>query len=224
MRQMRPSVTLVALLLLIAVCLPEARGAGGSKIEATAPAKTLAEEAVALYNRGVAARDEAVRLEGLAAVNSDPEERAQIERDAQGSLAAAAEALERAILQNPGMHQAYATLGYVKRRMGEYASALEAYDRAIALQPHYAEALEYRAEALLGLGRIDDAKAAHAILLGQDEARANELLHAMRSWIARQHAQPGATPPEVVSSLAAWVDERLSAQAPPKISPKARHW
>jgi tetratricopeptide (TPR) repeat protein len=224
MRLPGPLAALILLVTSISTVVFDAHGAGTPKIEATSPAETPAEEAVVLYNRGVAARDEGIAFEARAAEIAGPEERARLTREARKSLEAAAATLERAVLQNPRLHQAFTTLGFIKRRLGDYGAALGAYDRAIALQPHYAEALEYRAEALLGLGRIDDAKAAHAVLLGQDSKRAHELLQAMRSWIVQQRAEPGAVNSDSVAGLAAWVGERLSAEAPSEITPKARSW
>ena len=54
-------------------------------------------------------------------------------------------------------------------------------DRALELAPDYGEAIEYRAEAYLGLDRIDDAKKAYMQLFNLDRALADELMEAMRA-------------------------------------------
>ena len=55
--------------------------------------------------------------------------------------------------------------------------------RVVELSPGYAEAIEYRAETYLGLGRLDDAKRAYLTLFAGGSDRAGELLVAMREWL-----------------------------------------
>ena len=78
----------------------------------------------------------------------------------------------------------FSSLGYAYRKVGEYAQALKAYDRALVLDPNYTEAIEYRAEAYLGLGRLDEAKAAYEKLFLRDPERAAQLLVACVKWAA----------------------------------------
>ena len=52
-------------------------------------------------------------------------------------------------------------MGFAYRKTGDYAKALEMYDKALALQPGFPDAIEYRGEAYLALNRIDDAKQAY---------------------------------------------------------------
>jgi tetratricopeptide (TPR) repeat protein len=64
-----------------------------------------------------------------------------------------------AIEQRPWQDNAYNLMGFAYRKLGDYAAALEAYDRALTLNPHNRGALEYLGEAYLELGRPDAAKA-----------------------------------------------------------------
>jgi tetratricopeptide (TPR) repeat protein len=64
-----------------------------------------------------------------------------------------------AIEQRPWQDNAYNLMGFAYRKLGDYAAALEAYDRALTLNPHNRGALEYLGEAYLELDRPDDAKA-----------------------------------------------------------------
>jgi tetratricopeptide (TPR) repeat protein len=45
---------------------------------------------------------------------------------------------------NPNLPQAYNGLGYAYRKLGDYAKALENYDRALQLSPRFVDAIEYR--------------------------------------------------------------------------------
>src|SRR5499426_4500617 len=87
---------------------------------------------------------------------------------------------------NPKLAPAYNGMGYAYRKTGDYAKALENYDQAIELaKPQvFVEAVEYRAEAYLGLNRIDDARQAYLDLFALDRAQADSLMEAMKKWVA----------------------------------------
>ena len=103
------------------------------------------------------------------------------------------------------MCQAYRSLGYALRKTGDYVRSLEAYDKALELSPGYAEAIEYRGEAYLGLDRVEEAKRAYLTLLNGGNARAGELLTAMRKYVDEKRSEGGD-----VAELADWVVKRES--------------
>lgn len=80
----------------------------------------------------------------------------------------------------PDLYQAWNYLGYSHRKLGDAAAALDAYDRALGLKPDYADAIEYRGQAYLALGRLDDAKGAYLALYPGNRKLADQLLAAMR--------------------------------------------
>lgn len=69
-----------------------------------------------------------------------------------GNWSRAADLFRRAVAENPRDHKAYTLLGYSLRHAGRVREAIGAYDRAVALNPAYAEAFEYRAQAHVRLG------------------------------------------------------------------------
>ena len=87
------------------------------------------------------------------------------------------------------MYQAYNGMGFSYRKTGDYAKALEMYDRALALKPGFPDAIEYRGEAYLGLNRIEDAKNAYLEVLAADRKQADTLMAAMQKWIEQQEGQ-----------------------------------
>ena len=101
---------------------------------------------------------------------------------------------------------AYNGLGYALRKTGDYDAALEAYDRAIQLQPGFAQAIEYRAEAYLALGRLDDVRQAYMQLFPTARAQADELLAAVNAWLAA--GQTADVPSEDLAEFTAWAKER----------------
>ena len=110
--------------------------------------------------------------------------------------------------QQPDMYQAWNYVGYAKRKLGDHAAALEAYDRALSINPQYPPALEYRGVALLGLNRVSDAKDAYLALFASDRKQAEQLMAEMRTWITARRAAANGVDAAVLDELAKWVDER----------------
>ncbi len=180
------------------------QAAGGSSAPSVSPADQAADD----YNRGLGHRDKAWQLEERAAAADDPEERGKLEAKALKQYEKAMRAFRSAIEANPRMHQAYSSLGYALRKMGDYQQSLEAYNKALELEPGYTEAIEYRAEAFLGLNRTEEAKQAYLQLFRDDRERADELMAAMKRWVEERTSDPQGLDTSVVEEFAAWLEER----------------
>ncbi|MEE8137864.1 MAG: tetratricopeptide repeat protein [Thermoanaerobaculia bacterium] len=180
--------------------------AGGSSTPT--PTRSPQDEAKAAYERGLRYRDKAWKLEEKAAASTDPKARGKLEGKVQKEFQRAVRAFRDATRSNPRMFQAFSSLGYALRRTGDYEASLEAYNRALELESRYAEAIEYRAEAYLGLNRLDDAKTAYLRLFRGDRERADELMSAMKKWVERRRAEPGTLDRTTIDAFAAWVEER----------------
>ena len=63
-----------------------------------------------------------------------------------------------ALEARPWLDNAHNLMGFAYRKLGDYPAALEAYDKALALNPYNRGALEYLGEAYLELDRPDAAK------------------------------------------------------------------
>jgi len=190
------------------------------------PKKPPAEEAAELYNSGIQHRDKAVALEKEAAAAPAEKDRAKIEKKASKEFERAISDYRQATQLNPNFYQALSDLGFCLRKTGDYNSALEAYNRALSLAAAYAPAIEYRAEAYLGLDQVEDAKKAYLQLFPSDRSHADELLVAMKGWVQKRQANPGAMTPEMVQSFAGWVQEReeLAKQTPSVSELQIRKW
>jgi tetratricopeptide (TPR) repeat protein len=83
----------------------------------------------------------------------------------------AAEAFERAVAADPTLWEAWHDLGVARARSGDDRRAVDAFGRALALQPQHAPSLIARAESLRRLGRRADARADYdaAIKLDEDD-------------------------------------------------------
>jgi tetratricopeptide (TPR) repeat protein len=199
---------------------------GGGPSMPSAPRKTPEQEAVDYYNAGLKYRDRAVDLEKDAAEAKSDKERGKLEGKAQKEFGRAISQFRIATEKNPNFYQACSDLGFALRKTGDYAGALEVYDRAIGLEPTYAPAIEYRAEAYLGLDRVEDSKKAYMQLFSSARREADLLLKAMKGWVEKRRADPGKLAPDAVQEFSGWVAEReqLAGQTPTVSELQQRKW
>lgn len=108
----------------------------------------------------------------------------------------------------PDNYRAHNGAGYSLRKLGDYERALESYERAVALVPSSSEAIEYRAEAYLGLNRLTDAKQAYMHLFVHDRTASNVLMKAMKAWVEKHRSQPAGVDSATVDAFDSWVRER----------------
>jgi tetratricopeptide (TPR) repeat protein len=120
-------------------------------------------------------------------------------------------------------YYAFNGIGFCQRMLGDYEAALAAYDRALKIEPGFPQAVEYRGEAYLNLGKLEEAKAAYMDLFGRERPLADLLLRKMQAWVAaaKQNEQtPGAQ--ARLDEFAKWVEERTAlAQQTASLAPAA---
>jgi tetratricopeptide (TPR) repeat protein len=135
---------------------------------------------------------------------------------AQADYQAAITAQGKALKLHLAYYQAASELGYALRQTGDYRKALGAYNFALQINPDFYPAIEYRGEAYLALGMIDQAKSAYMTLFRNDSGLAGELLTEMEATAAANG--PG--------ELADWVAERktLATLTPHESDPTRQDW
>jgi len=180
-------------------------------------------KARAAYHRGLKSRKDALRRERRAAsAGSD----ARREKE----LGKAATAWQKAIRQfsvaiknDRRMPEAYNELGYALRKTGHYERALKAYEAALYLRPDYYDAIEYRGEAFLHLGRLDDVKQTYMALFRKDRSNADLLMKALGAW---SRDQDMAHADDTLRTFLRWISERqaLAAQSDSLSANNARRW
>jgi len=166
--------------------------------------------AIGNYNSGVRELGKAKDHEADAAKAATDEKKAKALEKARKAYGNALDQFERAADENPAMYQAWNCVGFCQRHLGDYEAALTAYSHALEVNPAYAEAVEYRAEAFLGLNRIEDAKSDYMRLFRDVRPLADELMAAMHRWVEdHQHDSKGVSS-EDLTLFAKWVDERTA--------------
>ncbi len=188
--------------------------------------ETPEEAGQAAYNRGLERRDKAWKLEEEAAAASSDAEREKLLGKAHKQHQKSIPLFKTAVEKVANFHQAYSSLGYALRKTGDYEASLEAYDQALAIEPRYGEAIEYRGEAYLGLNRIDDAKQAYMELFSLDRTLADQLMEAMQGWLEERRADPAGVDAGALDAFASWLEERteLAAQTARLTAAAERTW
>ena len=69
-----------------------------------------------------------------------------------GNWSRAIALFRKAVEQDSENYKALNMLGFSLRRSGKHQEAIQAYNRALTIKPNYAQALEYRGKAHLGVG------------------------------------------------------------------------
>jgi tetratricopeptide (TPR) repeat protein len=165
-----------------------------------------------LYESGLARSAEADELMRQAMGTASVPRSRELRTRAGAGYRRAEAAFEEVVSASPRLYQAWNQLGYARRRAGDHPRALQAYAMALRLQPGYGPAIEYRAEAHLALGHLEDVKAAYLELFGSEPALAAELSRAIAAWLRRPTGKPAA---EDVAAFRSWFQERqqLAKQA-----------
>jgi tetratricopeptide (TPR) repeat protein len=173
------------------------------------PRATPEQIAAAKYNDGLKLQEKADGLSKEVEGATDAKKREKVESNARKAYEKARGNYETAVKQDPKLYQAHGALGYVRRRLGDYEGSLAAYAKALELNPGYTPAIEYRGEAFLGLGRLEDAKSAYMQLFSADRKRADELSTAMGKWVEARKKDPAGVDPRTVEEFSGWLSERL---------------
>jgi len=203
--------------LLLGLCGPIFGAGGGSAPEmprVDTPQRTPEQMARDAYNAGVRGVEKADQLGAAASRQADEQKRRKAQERARQHYAGALKKFTRATELDPRMHEAWNYLGYTQRKLGSHEAALAAYDRALSLQPGYAQAIEYRGHAYLGLNRLQEAQQTYLTLFSANRALANQLLDAMQEWVRAHREDAAGLDAVAVSAFAAWVEERNAIAGP----------
>jgi tetratricopeptide (TPR) repeat protein len=217
-----------ALALAVSLSIPGLAAASGTRglPQNIGPSITPEQQAVEYFNDGVSHRDKADKFEKEALAEKDAAKQTKLLEKSKSQHETSIKKYEKAVAKDPKLYQAWGSLGYAYRKTGNYPTALEAYDKALALQSNYTPAIEYRAEAYLGLNRLQEAKAAYMMLFNADRARAEELAAAMQRWVEKRQSDAAGVDPVTLDEFAKWVADRrqLSAQTSALTDPNAPRW
>ena len=165
--------------------------------------------AIDAYNEGYALILRAEHQENLALASSDAGERRTAQRAAADAYSASLSKFTLATQLDRSLHEAFTYIGYANRKIGRYQESLDAYARALKINPDYPPAIEYQGEAYLGLNQPDAARFNYLRLYALSPKLASKLFLAMQQWLADHRADP---PKGVdMQAFADWMAERASS-------------
>ena len=204
-----------ALLLLFSLAASPLNAAGtpGASAEEVPEGQSAAETASSHYQRGLSAKARAQGHEADAAQATDLKAQQDGLAAAQAAYEEAVTYFGKALKLELGHYEAANELGYSLRKTGDFQKALGAYNFALTINPNFYPAIEYRGEAYLALGRLDEAKAAYLTLFRNEPQLAAQLLSAMAgaegdaefaAWVEERQAIAAATPGADMPAEASW--------------------
>jgi len=202
--------TIAALIGFLAVSADAMAAGGGAMSAGDMPSQRMSPADIARheYNDGVKAVQQAKKYEESAAAQAKPEKQDKLQQKARKQFEKARGMFANAVRGQPQMYEAWNYIGFTSRKLGEYDTSLQAYDEALRLNPSYAEAIEYRGHAYLGLNRLEDAKGAYMSLFRDARPLADQLMVAMKQWVAERRTDASGVAAADVDSFASWVEER----------------
>ncbi len=172
--------------------------------------KTPQQMAVSNYNSGLKNRNKAWSYLETASKETNQKKAAKLQTKADKQFKKAAKRFRSAIKYEPRLYQAHGSLGYALKQLDEFDDALAAYNHALDLKPDYSPAIEYRAEAHLALGKLNDVKPAYIRLMSLDRPLADQLMGVIQVWLAAPHDD---IDPALQAEFKAWAVERLTLSA-----------
>ncbi len=206
-----------ALLLSIAAAMTtsslHAAGTPGASAEEVPEGQSAGDTASAHYQRGLSAKERALARAAAAEQAQDPEDKASQQVAADAAFEEAVTYCGKALKLQLNHYEAANELGYALRQTGDYRKALGAYNFALTIKPDFYPAIEYRGEAYLALGMIEQAKGDYLTLFRNDPQLAAQLLQAMASvdgdaafsdWVKERQAIAAATPGADMPAKASW--------------------
>ena len=178
----------LAIILTLAIAAPlqaaDSGGGGGMRQQQTMKRLTPEEKAVVRYDAGIKHRDKAAKYERQAIDETNERKFAKLQKKIAKEYNRAIDDYEKAVGHYQRFYQAHNSLGYALRRIGRHDESLAAHNVALDINPVFDQAIEYRAEAYLGLNRLGEAKEAYMELFQNDRALADQLMAAMIAWVA----------------------------------------
>ena len=169
------------------------------------------EIAMGHFEAGEKARKQALELFIEAQAAADAKVRAKAIEGANAKLKRAQRSYKEATRADRRAFYAWNGIGFCQRLLGDNEAALASYEKALKIEPGFPQAVEYRGEAYLNLGRLDEAKAAYMDLFGRERPLADMLLKKMQAWVAAAKQNPQSPGAQArLDEFAKWVDERAA--------------
>jgi tetratricopeptide (TPR) repeat protein len=186
-------------------------GAGGQPVIDTSNAQTTEKPdkaAKKAYEAGLKALKKAHEYEDAAAKQTNPDKKAGLVDKIGDAYGKALDQFTEALSNKGDMVEAWNGAGYVHLRLGAFNESIDDYNHTLALKPDLLEAVEHRAEALMAVDDLDDAKAAYMNLFNHARPLADQLMDSMQKWVEIRHVAANGLHPADIDAFGKWLQER----------------
>jgi tetratricopeptide (TPR) repeat protein len=160
------------------------------------------------YKAGVKSLAKAHEFEEIAAKAPNADKKADALVKVNDAYGKALDQFTEALSNKGDMFEAWNNVGYIHLRLGAFNESIDDYNHTLALKPDLLEAIEHRAEALMGVDRLDDAKAAYMDLFNHARPLADQLMATMQKWLQDHHAAANGMRAADIDSFGKWLQER----------------
>jgi hypothetical protein len=160
------------------------------------------------FKAGVKSLNKAREEEDIAAKSTNPDKRADALDKLSDAYGKALDQFTEALRNKGDMVDAWNNVGYIHLRLGAFGEAIDDYNHTLALKPDLLEAIEHRAEAYLGVDRLDDAKASYMDLFNHARPLADQLMASMQKWLESHRVAANGMRAADIDAFGKWVQER----------------
>jgi len=182
-----------------------AAGSGGNDVfQPNSRGLSIEQRSAKEMRAGIKHRDRALKHESRALKASNEKARSKALAKAQKEYSKAVKRQGEALRIDPQNYKAANELGFALRKTGDFRKAIGAYNFALEVNPNFHLATEYRAEAFLALGMLQQTQQAYMRLFRNDRGLADQLMTKIEAWIT-QHEEV-ATPDQ--ANFINWAKER----------------
>jgi len=190
-------------------------GAGPpSEIDSTPREEKPDAAAKKAFDAGAKSLRKAREFDAAAADAPNSDKRIRAEEKAQEAYYRALDQFTMALSNRGDMADAWSNVGFIHLRIGAYREALDDFDHALKLQPGVPDSIEYRAEALLRLHYLDEARSSYMDLYNHARDRADRLMAFMQKWLAERRNDAEGIRPAQLDAFDQWLNERLKEASP----------
>ncbi|MEM7096689.1 MAG: tetratricopeptide repeat protein [Pseudomonadota bacterium] len=185
-------------------------GGGGSLSVPSTNSRALTPDQLSdkAMRAGIRERDRALKQEARAAKAKTDKKRDKALAKAKKHYDKAANKQREAVQLNPRNYKALNEWGYALRKTGDYRKAIGAYNLALEINPNFHQATEYRGEAFLALGYLNETKQSYMVLFRNDRELAAQLMQTMQDWVNAKSKPESVVTTEEEVEFIAWIEER----------------
>ncbi len=140
------------------------------------------QKAVSAYNHGMKQLDKAQGYAAESKAVNEAKKKKKLAKKSHKYYSKSTKSFKRAVKNNPELYQAYSSLGFALRKIGNLDESLSNYKKSLEINPNYYPAIEYLAETHLQLRQYAKVQSAYKRLSQEEPKYAKKLVDAIVDW------------------------------------------